>query len=330
MISQNQIEPKHLHFHSNKASFSPYLAEILEIKGSSARNRGNATCFYSQKHNMIIVCSQVGTVQFYDATTLLPHKSRETLWISETITKIDFWPETDVYLMGCQEEAIYAYNASDKTLKRLRNEINKMVLSVAFINAQYYAFSLSGSKQIHVGSLQQEDEFLRCSSQNSDSECLYNLPKRKVLLSSLINGSMILYRTDQLPKLPIIDSIKTQQGERKPVIIIDSGRICNRELIITYGSNGKIRIWTFRKGRMRLVRVINIERIIHSGVYLEDYKMLAITCPGTIKFVSLITGRLEATQHLGMEAEKIFLMRDKNTIGVVDQQENRVKMMKLG
>jgi len=339
MISQEQIQNSqakqdHQSF-SNKASFSPHLTETLEITTDQPGNVkivGNATGFYSQKHNMIIVCPTSGTVQFHDATTLLPHDSRETLKIEETVTKISYWSETDVYLLGCQEGAIFAYNASDQTLKRLQNAEDQVVFSVTFINSQYYAFSSFGSQQIQIGNLQQQHGFLEVDSRKSDPICLENLPKENVLFAGLLNGSVIMYGTSQIPKLPILYSIKPQQMERRFVIKIEGARINNREFLIAYGSDGKIRVWNLMKGRMKLVRMINIGQNIQSGVYLENYKMLAITCQNSvsIKFVSLVTGRLENTFDLEMQAEKIFMMKDKNTLGVADLSKDRIRMAKLG
>jgi len=104
-----------------------------------------------------------------------------------------------------------------------------------------------------------------------------------------------------------------------------------KEYIITGGNDNAIRIWHFIKGKMRLLKVIHIEEDVSCMVYLEEYKMIATTHHKEyIKFFSLPSGRLDTTLTLDMtKSRNIFLMGDKNTLGVADLGKNIIKMVQL-
>jgi len=244
---------------------------------------------------------------------------------------MSFWPESDTYLLGCAYGDIYSYDASNNNLKRVQKHGESFVLAIAFINSTYYAFSSCKSGQLHLASLENEGVApLVFPSQESDSWYLHSIPKKNLLFSGLANGSIILYRTNQLPKLPIISTIQAHKIG-KYVTTIQNITINKKEYIVTGGNDHAIRIWHIIKGKMRLLKVIQIEEDISCMVYLENYKMIATTHHREyIKFFSIPSGKLTTTLRLDMtKSRNIFLMNDKNTLGVADLGKNIIKMVQL-
>jgi len=195
---------------NKKRPFSPYVASVLEVKANIGFNYGANT--YSQKHNMIITCPSNSTVHFYDATSLAPHSQRNRVHINSSVVQMSFWPETDTYLLGCAYGDIYSYDASNNNLKRVQKHGDSFVLAITFINSTHYAFSSCKSGKLHLASLENEGAApLVFPSQDSDSWYLHNIHEKNLLFSGLANGSMILYRTNQLPKLPVLATVQAHK-----------------------------------------------------------------------------------------------------------------------
>ena len=117
----------------------------------------------------------------------------------------------------------------------------------------------------------------------------------------------------------------------KYVTMITSVNIKGKEYIITGGNDHTIKIWHTLRGRLRLLKVIQNNEDVSTIVYLENYQMIASTHhKDYIKFFKLPHGKLEATVNLGLtKARNIFLMKDKNIIGVANLTQGMTKMVQL-
>ncbi len=160
----------------------------------------------------------------------------------------------------------------------------------------------------------------------------YSLVKRNLLLSSLTDGSLMLFRTDHLPRLPILASIRgydpnSYACSRK----IRNITINGKEFFAVIGSDCKIRIWNLSKGIIRLVKVIQTGEKTSCMIYLEDYQMIVTSHDERyIRFWSFISGKLKSTLYLNMKGCKaLFLMKNKNSFGVASGSENLVKIVQL-
>ncbi len=93
-----------------------------------------------------------------------------------------------------------------------------------------------------------------------------------------------------------------------------------------------MKIWHLVKGRMRLLKVFRDSYGIHSVVYLESYKMIAIASnTNSVKFFSFPCMKLEKTVDLSQNGSHfLFLMKDKNMVGVTSQNEKLIEFIQLG
>ena len=294
-----------------KPSLSPFLTKTLE--GSDFCN-----AFYCQKHNMIIACFLNSTIEFYDATALLPLERRKTQQLDGYVTCLSYYDKTDTFLLGCDSGSIYAYHADNHELKLLRNCEEKIrIRRVSFVNSKYYVFGHLLLRGFTIGSLDNED-FYKVNSQNSDCSDLVNIPKRNLLLASYKNGLVRTYYTKKLPNLKVLCSVKAHQAGES----IENININGKEYAVTAGGNDlTVKIWHFVKGKMRLLRIIHTEERVFQFVYLENYKMIAAPRASfrEIRFWNILSGKLEKTffYHEKREIWDLFLMKDKNIIGGV-------------
>ena len=259
----------------------------------------------------------------------LPIKGRETQKLDGSVMNMSFHPETDTYIMGCSEGSIYMYNASSHELKRLK-KCEKQVPTATFVDSSHYVFSSLESKKLALGTLE-NDNLLSFDSHNSDIFCLQNLSKRNLLLSGVIGGSVMIYRTDKLPQLRIFCSARAHLPGML-VFTAQSITINGKEYVITAGQEGAVKIWHLIKGRMRLLRVIWTEEIPYSVVYLEYYRRIAIASEcNYVRFFSLPCGRLESTVYLSEDdTHSLFLMKEKNMIGVMSYNDSSIEFIQLG
>ncbi len=83
---------------------------------------------------------------------------------------------------------------------------------------------------------------------------------------------------------------------------------------------------------MRMLKVIRCECTPHSVVYLENYKMVAISYEANyVKFFSFPCMKLERTVYLDDDGRHyLFLMKEKNMIGVTSYNKNLIEFIQLG
>ena len=312
---------------SSQHSFSPFSANSLQI--DSSQGFGYGCVYYSQKHNMIIASPRGKTIQFYDATTLLPLKDRKSLKVDDVVKKISAQEKTDILIIQSSSGSLYLYNIDTHTMEETPKDSEADVSTVEFVNPTSYAFSMFQSNELYIGSLENR-EGLKYGSVDSDSRYLHRLPKSPLLLSSLDNGSVLIYRTDRLPQLPIIGRF---QGERvwESVVFPQSFMMNGKEYVATIAQEKAIEIWGMTKGRMKLVKVIQTEKRICSFVYLERYKMIAVVYPSRyVEFFKVLSGKLEKRFEMKInDARSMFLMKDRNMIGVVSFYQGIIEFIQL-
>ena len=308
----------------DKSLFSPFVAHSLKVQGRSGFL--NESACYNPKYNLIIACPGNSTVQFYDATTFEPCKTRGFLKLKGSVMQISFQPEIDTYLLGCASGLIYQYNVSKNELKELKR-LKKEVLEITFLDSTFYALSLDESDKLYVGNVNDGTVVkfdLRCDA----SYGLHHLSKRKLLFSGLQNGFVRIYRTNSLPHLKAIGSIKTKGW----TMFVQSFHVNGKEYLITANDSSRVKIWHLVKGQMRLLKVLqNEEGEFCSLVYLENYKMLATSCQDhAIKFWRFPSMKLEKTIELGEgRVQSLFLIKERNMIGVTNGDERRIDFIQL-
>ena len=313
---------------AQKPLFSPFLVDPLRIQGNFSLGDGSA--FYNEKHNMIIVNPCDNTVQFYDATTILPLKERETKKIGSLIADFSYHKETDTYLLSCEEaKSIYSYNASSNELKKLK-EFNDYASAVEFMSPSYYAFSIQ-NKELCVGTLE-NGKIWTIHSKDKSPYYLQSLNKSRLLLATLEDGTVMVYRTNKLPKMPVFCSVKGHYVSFS-FVRIQNAMVNGKEIVITIEKGLVLKIWQIRKGAMRLLRIIETKEQIDGFVYLENEKMIVTTGgyeSNSIKFWSLTSGKLVKTLDMERgDRSPLFLMKDKNIIGVPRCNTNLVEFIKL-
>ena len=306
--------------------FSPSKAKTLKVKGESGFSDGSVC--YNEKHNLIIACPLNSTIQFYDATTLLPVKGRETQKLEGSVMQMSFCSEAETYLLGCPSGFIYEYNVARNQLKKLK-KYQEQVLAVAFLNKNFYAFSLFGSNKLYIGNFN-NDNVIRFGSNKSDAVSLKSLAKRNLLFSGLMDGSLMIHRTNKLPSLKIFGVIQAHKAGQM-VLTVQNININGKEFMVTASSDLTAKIWCLVKGRMRLLRVIRTEEICYSLVYLENFKMIAITEKSKyIKFFSVSSGKLEKMFCVNEDATHcLFWMKEKNMIGVTSYHKDLIDFVQV-
>jgi len=302
---------------------SPFVAKTLEVEGDSGFPFGAA--HYNQRHNLIIACPLDRTIQFYDATSLLPIKGRKALKVDRSVVQMSFHPETDTYLLGCTAGSMYKYNASRNQLKKLK-VYGKQVAGITFLDSNFYFFTLLDSKKLYVGTLD-DDNVFKVDRGHPSAFGLHHINKRNLLFSGLTNGDVRVYRTSKLPLLQAICSAHTGEW----VSGIHSLNINGKEYVVTSSKNQPVKIWHLTKGRMRLLKVIHTEGVCPSSIYFEQEKMIVIGDQSNeIKFLRFPSMRLEKAvrvSHLGVH--HLFSMKEKGLIGVRCGTGNRVEFIQL-
>ena len=321
---ENNKPPNH---GSETRPFAPFVAETLEVEADDGFY--NPSVSYNEKCNLIIACPADKSVQFYDATTLLPSEEFETLDLENEVKAMSFCEDTETFLFGCKNGSFYTFNLSNKILQKLERSVEAHISRGVWINSSYYAYSAWGSYQLHMGNLENGDLF-HFPMERSDIFDFRSLPKRNLLFSSLNDGSVIIYRTDRLPKLPILCSIKGNGGVSRT---LESVTINKKDFMLTAKYGSTVEVWHLTKGRMRRLKVIQMQEEIevYCTVYFENYKMVA-TVHGTeeVRFWRLFSGKLEWRLDVEMnECFHSFLMKDKNAMGVVDWGPKLIKIVQL-
>ena len=305
-------------------SFSPFLLNTLKVQADSGFGFGSAC--YNQKQNMMIAYPQGRTIQFYDATTLLPREGREPLQLDYPVVHMSYFKETDTYIVGCIDGSIYSYNVSSHELKNLKT-CEMVPLITVYLSPKVYAFSSMEFKKLYIGTL--EDEDVLSFDLNNECYCLHHVPKSSLLFVGLDDGFVMVYRANKLPHLELVCSI---QAHSKGLVGVQSVNINGEEYIITTGLDRTVKTWHLGKGTTRLIRVIRTEYIPYSVVYLEKYKLLAISSQTKyVTFLKFPSMKLERTVSLtSLGIHYMFLMKDKNIIGVVNELDNVVEFIQLG
>lgn len=244
---------------------------------------------------------------------------------------ISFFRKTPDFGRKNQFQKIYFFLA----IKGLRDSQGLPVFSIALIHPGYYVVSICNTGKLHLGNME-SGSMETFGSRSFDSFYLHKLVKGPFLLSLSLESLLVIYRTDQLPKAPIICSINIHKVSGSPCVWkIESAMIKNKEFLITIGSDCKIRIWHLIKGRMRVLRTINIGDQASGFAYLEDHKMIAVAYGkehSDLEFFSLISGRLESKTYLGMGMTpgNVFAMKGQNIAGVTHWDTKVIKLVKHG
>jgi len=313
---------------NTRSHFSPFSQNTLRVQGNSGFSTG--ANFYSEKYNMIIACPMNNTIQFYNASTLLPAERRKTLQLDSSVLQVSYCAETNIYLFACTLGNIYAFCLSNNALIKVQKyHQERSVIAVLFLKSTYYAFAIISSCQLSVGNLKNKD-LLSFDSRRRDITCFSKSEKGTLLFSGVANGSMRAYRTDQFPKLPNVCSEQVL-GLREVFTKIENVMVNGNVFIIASGTDGKIRIWNLVKGKMKLLKIIEIGEIVYVFAYLEKYKMIVTSHQKEyIKFWNLFSGKLEWTYNSELlKIKGIFLMNDKDAIGVADSQTNKIEIVQL-
>jgi len=310
-----------------KPSLSPFLVNTLE--GSNF-----VYASYCPRYNMIIAGFYDCTIKFYDATTLMPIEGRKVQKLNGYVTFMSYDDETETFLIGSNSGSIYAYNASSEELKKLQR--CEYVQTIAFVNSRFYVFGEDSSRDLAIGSLDNEN-ISRVYSGNSDCKALEFLSKRDVLISGSENGFLRIYRTDKPPHFKDLSSIKAFPAKGKGVLAIKTIHVNGKEYILASGRDCTVKVWHLVKGKMRLLRVIQTEGIVNFFAYLENYKVIATVShrSNTIEFWNVLTWKLEKT----FVCDKIsglwnsFLIEHKNVIGTIGGSGSRydsIEFIQLG
>ena len=317
---------KHQLLHGGKP-FSPSVVNTLEVPANIGFNYGANV--YNPVHNLLITCPSNSTVHFYDATDLTPVKQRKRQQINSSVVQMSYCPETDTHLLGCAFGDIFSYNATTNQLCKIMKEGDSFVLAVSYLSPDTFAFSSSKSGNLYLGNIN-TGKTVPFYSRESDAWYLHHIKEKGLLLSGLASGKVAVYNTHKKGQLTMIESLQAHRFG-KYVTIILSVKIDGKDYIVTGGNDHTIKIWHLNKGKMRMLKVIQNTEDISTIVYLENYKMIASTHHRDfVKFFKLPMGTLEATLPLGLgKVRNIFLMKDKNMLGVGDLAKNVLKIIQL-
>jgi len=280
---------------------------------------------------MIIACPLDGPMQFYDADTLSPLKERNPQELDGSVMQMSFHPETDTYIMGTPQGYIYTYNASNNELKKLKR-CDSQVPAATFVSSISYVYSEIQSKRIFLGTLGSEN-VVSSGPQENDIFFLQHLPKQNLLAAGSADGFLTIYRTDKCSRLPVFGSVRAHLP-RMFMTTVQKIVLNRKEYVVTASQDKTVKIWHLVKGRVRLIKVIQCEEMSSSLVYLENYKMIAITS-GTesIQFLKLPSGKLENVAVSALSEDmthSLFFMKEKNMIGVTTLDSNKVELIQLG
>jgi len=313
-----------------------------EREGGSLEYRGVA---YDEKSNLIICCLSNGIVYFYDATTL--KQSRSPLRLAKLASvngkaayTMAFSPEADTVLFVSNDRCSYKYNLSQHILNDTplaSDDIERIALihsnwfgyvkeDFGYRNDEDVGFSIMNLKKIG------EDRFYTTKHYPSD---LCNIERQRVCVWSYFHEYLSVHRTDQLPKLPVLCSRKVEIAHlfgRK----VQSIALNKKEYIMTY--HGKlIEILQMNKGKLNLVKVIQIEKIIDCILFLEECKAIVVACGCELQFIGVLSGKLlkkrtgESDQVLRIgcyDVANMFFIKDQNSI-VATSCRNSMRIIKL-
>jgi len=270
------------------------------------------------------------SVHFYDAEELTPMKQRKKKQLNSSVVQMSYCEDTDTHLMGCAFGDIYTYNATLNKFKKILKEGDSFILAITYLDENNFAFSSSKSGKLFFGNIKTEKAVQKYSKE-SDAWYLHHMPGKNLLFAGLANGKIAAYKTNGKDgRYPLVESVQAHRFG-KYVTMITSVNIKGKEYIITGGNDHTIKIWHILRGRLRLLKVIQNNEDVSTIVYLENYQMIASTHhKDYIKFFKVPSGKLEATINLGLtKARNIFLMKDKNKLGVADLTRNVIKMVQL-
>jgi len=85
--------------------FAPSVADTLQLQGDQCIYFG--AVFYNEKENMIIDCPRDGSMQFYNATTLLPSERIDAKQLDNAVLSLSYRSQSETYLLGCLHGDIY-------------------------------------------------------------------------------------------------------------------------------------------------------------------------------------------------------------------------------
>ncbi len=300
---------------SEQKPFAPFVAKTLQGEGYDGFDGDFIT--YNEKYNLIITCSTGCFLHFYNATTLLPSEEFKTSVLDRKVWKMTCCVEAETFLFQCHNGEIYAYNFSKKTLEQLIEQpIGRENYRVTFMNYSYDSVYGRVWNNLCFYNLENGHFFSCPLKYRDDLSNLEDFSKKNVLFSSFQDGSVMINRINELPKLPILYSV---QGNHGGLARLKRIMINKRDFILTTGDDCVIRIWSLTKGKMRLVKVIRMPKEVFSMVYLENYRMIAtLHETSEIRFWRFPSGKLECTLEDGMgEYFDSFFMKNENALGVL-------------
>lgn len=209
----------------------------------------NGANFYSEKYNMIIACPADNTVQFYNATTLLPVEGRKTLHLDSSVLQISYSAETDTCTLKCMHGNIYSYD--------LRNHLlTKQQKCGETRNPVYYQF-LSSSGQISIRneqdiSLTRSLRILRKISLPQDWKPEGDFPKVE---NVIINGKEHVIAAEANGIIRVWQVVK---GEMTSVKVINIGEkiswfvyLEKSQVIVTTHGKEYIKFWSLASGKLK-------------------------------------------------------------------------------
>jgi len=149
----------------------------------------------------------------------------------------------------------FSYNASKDELKHLK-DCDSDGFIFEFLNPPFYAFLLSGSKEISIGNLESKS-MVSFAWQDIDPDGLHYLTQSKLLLGGFDTSSVKVFKVNNLPYLRVFCSAQAHRTEN--IYILQSFCINGKEYVMTSGGEGTLKFWHLIKGRMRLLKVIHTE-----------------------------------------------------------------------
>jgi len=324
----------------NKENFCPRVITTIKVGSNIGFNYG-ANAYY-EKNDILISCPSNSSIYFIEYD-----KKKQKLMdiqksIDSSVVQMSYCTKTSTYLMGCAKGHIYAYDAIKKKLRQLNKHCDKYVLAICHINHTMYAFSCDKTNDIFFSSTNNRIRTIPQYSKNSYAWYLHHDDQQKLLYAGLANGNMIIYNTNierQLntkylsknpPKYRLISCIQAHTFG-KYVTAIKTITINKQQYIVTGGNDQAIKIFKNMNGKLKLLKVIQNERGISNIAYLEHYKMIAVTQHDNyIKFYTLPFGKLRLQFNANLtKIRSMFLMNNKNCIGVADLDKNLIKIIQL-
>lgn len=254
-----------------------------------------ATIFDAKRHQ-IIASTYTGLIIFYDMSDLMIKKIRQIK--GTKVTQIAYNEENDIYLLGCDDGHIYSYDPSTDN-SFLIYKAAKRILHLISLNKKNFIFGTGTSliSDLYLAELFSSSKAIDIKipdSENHGCTALFFDKEKNLLYVGSLQGLMFIYRIDKMKqKVSLIQTIQTDNYNTWicSVISID---LLGKEYILTAGNTqGKIQIWDYYKGKMRLIRTFpRVSYYMHDMIYLSKYQVLAINPPyeQKIYFLDLLTG----------------------------------------